>query len=103
MSTENLVNIDIESDDINIEHDVDISANNKNRNYQKINSDDSEIIFSCDNQLDENERLANESQPLLGVDHHDAHQIIYNQFPSEFKLIILDLDFWPISYLCARN
>lgn len=91
MSTENLVNIDIESDGIHNEHEVEISGNsnknsiNRNRNYQKIflSEEDSEIIF-CDNNLDECERLHNESQPLLGgVDQNDVHQIIYNQFPSE--------------------
>lgn len=91
MSTENLVNIDIESDEICNEHEEDISANHNNkiisnnRNYQKILSDESEIIFSCDNSLDECDRLPNESQPLLGgIDHNDVHQIIYNQFPSEY-------------------
>jgi hypothetical protein len=84
MSTENLVNIDIESDGTQNEHELEISANCKNnRSYSKVLSDDSEIIFSCDNSLDECDRLANESQPLLGGLDHDGHQIYYNQFPSE--------------------
>ena len=86
MSSENLVNIDIDSDGIHNEHEVEISGNNKNsnnRNYQKVLTEENEIIFSCDNNLDECDRLPSESQPLLGTDHHDTNQIIYNQFPSE--------------------
>lgn len=89
MSTENLVNIDIESDGTHHEYGEESSANqkiNNNRNYQKVLSEESEIIFSCDNILDDCDRLGpNESQPLLGLDHHDGHQIIYNQFPSEYS------------------
>lgn len=83
MSVENLVTIDFESDGINQENDEGISAKNNNRNYPKNISDETEVIFNDSNSLME-DRLANESQPLLGgMDHHDVHQIIYNQFPSK--------------------
>jgi hypothetical protein len=67
MSSENLVNIDIESD-----------GPDDNRNNRYLKNSIEEVQFNCmDGQ-------ANENQPLLGgIDHADAGQVIYNQFPSE--------------------
>lgn len=96
MSIENLVKIDIESEGANSEHDdnpkeeLSAKSNNCNIRNQKY-SDETEEVMICDsNSLDES--LANESQPLLGgLDHHDGHQIIYNQFPSKCTIQFLDL------------
>lgn len=83
-TTENLLNYDMD-DEIQKNHEIDKSKTNSSKNYQKILSDENEeIIFSCDND-GYDVRLSNESQPLLGGnDHHEVHQIIYNQFPSRF-------------------
>lgn len=92
MSVENLVTIDFESDGVHNEHDEDINSKNincNNRNYPK--NDETDVVFNDNNSLMD-DRIANESQPLLGgLDHHEAHQIIYNQFPSKLKIPFLDL------------
>lgn len=88
MSVEKLVTIDIESEGGNSEHDdndegeLNAKSNTSIIRNQKY-SDETEEVMICDsNSLDGS--LANESQPLLGgLEHHDGHQIIYNQFPSE--------------------
>lgn len=96
MSVENLVKIEFESEGVNSKHTDDddegeISANNKNCNNR--NQSYSDEVMICDNNS-QDESLANESQPLLGggLDHHDAHQVIYNQFPSKCTTIYFFLD-----------
>jgi hypothetical protein len=96
MTSEQLVTIDFDSDIVNNSHDEEIVAKNS-KSYQKNNiylNEETEVIFSeCNSSsLEDIERIANESQPLLGggCDQHDTHQIIYNQFPSKsiFRLLI---------------
>lgn len=61
------------------------------KSHQKINLDETEVIFSDPNATNSLEDdLPNESQPLLGGDHHETHQIIYNQFPSKFSIQLRD-------------
>lgn len=68
------MNIDFESDG----HE---DTSSKNRNYLKNNNLDEEVLFSDNVDIPNNN---DESQPLLGgIDHQDACQVIYNQFPSE--------------------
>lgn len=85
MTTENLVTIDFDSENVNSENSG-LSPKNKNhqKSHQKNLLEDTDVIFSDNILEDEIERIPNESQPLLGGgDHHDTHQIIYNQFPSK--------------------
>lgn len=83
MTSENLVTIDFDSDIVNCNNGDEISSNNNFKCHQKY-LEETEVIFSDCNNLEDIERIASESQPLLGGgDHHDSHQIFYNQFPSE--------------------
>ncbi|KAG5680421.1 hypothetical protein PVAND_009929 [Polypedilum vanderplanki] len=83
MTSENLVTIDFDSDTLNTEHNAEISVKSFNSARPKIN-EEPEIIFSGDSNLDE---IINESQPLLGGTDHEIHQIIYNQFPIQSRII----------------
>lgn len=99
MSVENLVTIDFDSDGVNSHRDGENeeevtkqnSNNFNNRNYPKNTDETTDVIFSDNNCLMD-DRIANESQPLLGgLDHHEAHQIIYNQFPSKLVNLFCEL------------
>jgi hypothetical protein len=86
-NSENLVTIDFDSDTINAyQDDAEISAKGYSNRQKNL---DTEIIFGGGGGGDSNldEILVNESQPLLGggcsSGDHEAHQIIYNQFPSK--------------------
>lgn len=79
MTTEQLVTIDFESEPVNSENAQITPIKNIKSSQRNILEDCySDVIFS-DNQEEER----NESQPLLGGEHHET-QIIYNQFPSKF-------------------
>jgi len=82
MTTENLVTIDFEPELVNSENAQITPIKNLLKSNQKNILDDSDVIFS--DSLDEDTER-NESQPLLGGEHHETHQIIYNQFPSKFS------------------
>jgi hypothetical protein len=78
MTTENLVTIDFDSELVHNNNEID---ENSEKNIQEI---DSEIVLFGDNSiLEDVDSLHNESQPLLGGDHHD--HITYNQFPGKTK------------------
>ena len=80
MTTENLVTIDFESEPVNSENAQLTPIKNLLKSSQRNILDDSDDVIFSDSQEEER----NESQPLLGGEHHDT-QIIYNQFPSKFK------------------
>lgn len=80
MTTENLVTIDFEPEPVNSENAQITPIKNLLKSNQKNILDDSDVIFS--DSLDE-DADRNESQPLLGGEHHETHQIIYNQFPND--------------------
>lgn len=89
MTTEQLVTIDFESEPVNSENAQITPIKNILKSNQRNILEDcySDVIFS-DNQEEER----NESQPLLGGEHHET-QIIYNQFPSKLlsKLKLIKL------------
>jgi hypothetical protein len=88
MTTENLVTIDFDSE---IVDNNDIDEQPKPRTNQEIDLTP-EVSYSDHNNLDDSETILNESQPLLGGDHHD--HITYNQFPGKTKTI----SFWEFSF-----
>lgn len=82
MTTENLVTIDFDSEIVNNNNDIDEhSARNAKVFSQEIDLTP-DVSFDHNN-LEDSETILNESQPLLGGDHHD--HITYNQFPGKTK------------------
>ena len=86
MTSHNLVTIDFDSDVVSESHEAETTS--KKKCLQKVleESEVSEVIFrDCNNLEDIDSHIPSESQPLLGSgsDHHETHQVIYNQFPSK--------------------
>lgn len=82
MTSENLVTIDFDSDTVENNNEIEIDVKNQNIPNQEIDLTP-DVSFSDHNNLEDAETILNESQPLLGGDHHD--HITYNQFPGESK------------------
>jgi hypothetical protein len=79
MTTENLVTIDFDSELVNNNNEID---ENSEKN-QEIDLTSEIVLFGDNSNLEDVDSLQNESQPLLGGDHHD--HITYNQFPGKTK------------------
>jgi hypothetical protein len=82
MTTENLVTIDFDSEIVNNNNEIDEHLP-KNPNIPNQEIDLTPDVSFSDHNLDDSEAILNESQPLLGGDHHD--HITYNQFPGKTK------------------
>lgn len=82
MTTENLVTIDFDTDQVNNNREID--SNEKNQNNSNFISQEIDFIPDVsfkDHNLEDLEGSSGEAQPLLGGDHHD--HITYNQFPGK--------------------
>lgn len=99
MTTENLVTIDFDTEQVNNNREID--TNEKNKNNSNFLSQEVDLIPDVSfkdqhHNLEDLEGTSGEAQPLLGGDHHD--HITYNQFPGKSSTVHRIFDF-----LCSRT